>query len=75
MEISVTDTGIGIAREPARIFEEFRQLGSDYEHEGEVTGLGLTLAKKLLRYGKDLGNKRGGKASRFTFTLPVTAAT
>src|SRR5215207_4523181 len=42
VEISVTDTGIGIAvADQARIFEEFRQVGSDYEHKSEGTGLGL----------------------------------
>ena len=49
VEISVTDTGIGIAPEDQpRIFEEFRQVGSDYEHKSEGTGLGLTLAKKFV---------------------------
>ncbi len=43
VEISVTDTGIGIAPEDQpRIFEEFRQVGSDYAHKSEGTGLGLT---------------------------------
>ena len=49
VEISVTDTGIGIALEDQpRIFEEFRQVGSDYAHKVEGTGLGLTLAKKFV---------------------------
>ena len=49
VEISVTDTGIGIALEDQpRIFEEFRQVGGDYAHKKEGTGLGLTLAKKFV---------------------------
>ncbi|MBI4527842.1 MAG: GAF domain-containing protein, partial [Deltaproteobacteria bacterium] len=49
VEISVSDTGIGIAPEDqARIFEEFRQVGGDYAHKTEGTGLGLTLAKKFV---------------------------
>src|SRR5262245_34528157 len=49
VEISVSDTGIGIAPEDqARIFEEFRQVGGDYAHKREGTGLGLTLAKKFV---------------------------
>ena len=49
VEISVSDTGIGIAREDQpKIFEEFRQVGSDYAHKVEGTGLGLTLAKKFV---------------------------
>src|SRR5262249_18482983 len=39
-EISVSDTGIGIppAEQPT-IFEEFRQVGGDYAHKKEGTGL------------------------------------
>ena len=49
VEISVSDTGIGIAPEDqATIFEEFRQVGGDYAHKKEGTGLGLTLAKKFV---------------------------
>ena len=49
VEISVSDTGIGIAPEDqAKIFEEFRQVGADYAHKKEGTGLGLTLAKKFV---------------------------
>ena len=49
VEISVTDTGIGIAEEDQpKIFEEFRQVGSDYAQKVEGTGLGLTLAKKFV---------------------------
>ena len=62
VEISVSDTGIGIATEDqAKIFEEFRQVGGDYAHKKEGTGLGLTLAKKFveLHGGKDLGTERG----------------
>ena len=48
VEISVSDTGIGIAPEHQEaIFEEFRQVGSD-ERKREGTGLGLTLAKKFV---------------------------
>ena len=49
VEISVSDTGIGIAPEDQpKIFEEFRQVGRDYAHKIEGTGLGLTLAKKFV---------------------------
>jgi signal transduction histidine kinase len=77
VEISVTDTGIGIAPEDQpRIFEEFRQVGSDREHKSEGTGLGLTLAKKFveLHGGKIWVTSEPGKGSRFSFTLPITAA-
>jgi signal transduction histidine kinase len=74
VEISVTDTGIGISPEDqARIFEEFRQVGSDYEHKREGTGLGLTLAKKFveLHGGNIWVTSEVGKGSKFTFTLPI----
>ena len=73
VEISVTDTGIGIAPEDqANIFEEFRQVGGDYAHKKEGTGLGLTLAKKFveLHGGKIWVESEVGKGSTFSFTLP-----
>src|SRR5688572_437923 len=73
IEISVSDTGIGIAPDDqARIFEEFRQVGGDYAHKKEGTGLGLTLAKKFveLHGGKIWVTSEVGKGSTFTFTLP-----
>jgi len=73
VEISVSDTGIGIAPEDQpRIFEEFRQVGSDYAHKTEGTGLGLTLAKKFveLHGGKIWVESEVGKGSTFCFTLP-----
>ena len=62
VEISVSDTGIGIAPEDQpKIFEEFRQVGADYAHKVEGTGLGLTLAKKFveLHGGRIWVDKRG----------------
>jgi signal transduction histidine kinase len=76
VEISVSDTGIGIAPEDhARIFEEFRQVGGDYAHKKEGTGLGLTLAKKFveLHGGRMWVQSEIGKGSNFTFTLPISS--
>jgi signal transduction histidine kinase len=73
VQISVSDTGIGIAPEDqARIFEEFRQVGSNHAHQSEGTGLGLTLAKKFveLHGGTIWVESEVGKGSTFTFTLP-----
>jgi signal transduction histidine kinase/putative methionine-R-sulfoxide reductase with GAF domain len=75
VEISVSDTGIGIAPEDQpKIFEEFRQVGSDYAHKTEGTGLGLTLAKKFveLHGGRIWVESEVGKGSRFIFTLPMS---
>jgi signal transduction histidine kinase len=73
VEISVSDTGIGIAPEDQpKIFEEFRQVGGDYAHKREGTGLGLTLAKKFveLHGGRIWVESEVGKGSTFSFTLP-----
>src|SRR5262245_28352208 len=73
VEISVSDTGIGISPDDqAKIFEEFRQVGGDYAHKREGTGLGLTLAKKFveLHGGKIWVESEVGKGSKFIFTLP-----
>ena len=76
VEISVSDTGIGIAPEDQpKIFEEFRQVGSDYARKVEGTGLGLTLAKKFveLHGGRIWVESEVGKGSTFTFSLPQQA--
>jgi signal transduction histidine kinase len=75
VEISVSDTGIGIAPEDQeKIFEEFRQVGTDYAHKREGTGLGLTLTKKFVEIhgGKIWVESEQGKGSTFTFTLPIS---
>ncbi len=72
--VSVTDTGIGIATEDQEaIFEEFRQVGSNYAHKREGTGLGLTLTRKFVEVhgGKIWVESEVGKGSKFTFTLPL----
>ncbi len=75
VEISVSDTGIGIAAEDqATIFEEFRQVGTADAQKSEGTGLGLTLAKKFVEMhgGKIWVKSEPGKGSTFTFTLPIS---
>ena len=75
VEISVSDTGIGIAAEDqVTIFEEFRQVGSDETRKQEGTGLGLTLAKKFveLHGGRIWVESEPGRGSTFTFTLPLS---
>jgi len=74
VEVSVTDTGIGIAeKDQEAIFEEFRQVGSDYTRKREGTGLGLSLTKKFVEMhgGKIWVESEVGKGSTFTFTLPI----
>jgi len=74
VEVAVTDTGIGIAAEHQEaVFEEFRQVGTDYAKKHEGTGLGLTLSKRFVElHGGHIAVKsRLGEGSTFTFTLPV----
>jgi len=74
VEVSVTDTGVGIAPEDQEaVFEEFRQVGTaDKKVEG--TGLGLTLCRKFveLHGGKIWVKSELGQGSTFTFTIPVS---
>ena len=73
VEVSVTDTGVGIAPEDqAKVFEEFRQVGTA-EKKAEGTGLGLTLCRKFveLHGGRIWVKSQLGTGSTFTFTIPV----
>ena len=73
VEISVSDTGIGIAPEDQEaVFEEFRQVGGA-DKKAEGTGLGLALCRKFveLHGGRIWVESRVGAGSRLTFTLPV----
>ncbi len=73
VEVSVSDTGIGIAPEDQeKVFEEFRQVGTAAK-KVEGTGLGLTLCRKFveLHGGRIWVKSELGVGSTFTLTLPV----
>jgi len=73
VEISVSDTGVGIAPEDQEaVFEEFRQVGTA-EKKAEGTGLGLTLCRKFIELhgGRIWVKSEVGLGSTFTFTIPV----
>ena len=75
-EVSVIDTGVGIATaEQALVFEEFRQASGDYLRKAEGTGLGLSLARRFVElHGGALTLQSAlGQGSTFTFTLPARA--
>ena len=72
-EVSVTDTGVGIAPEDQEaVFEEFRQVGTA-EKKVEGTGLGLAISRKFIElHGGTIWVKSQiGSGSTFTFTLPL----
>jgi signal transduction histidine kinase len=72
-EVSVTDTGVGIApQDQALVFEEFRQASGDVLRKAEGTGLGLALVKRFveLHGGAVTLTSEPGQGSTFSFTLP-----
>jgi signal transduction histidine kinase len=74
VEVWVTDTGVGIAREDQeRIFQRFTQIDSSSTRSQGGTGLGLAIAKELveLHGGSIRLESRLGKGSSFIFTVPV----
>lgn len=77
VEISVTDTGIGIAENDYQsIFDEFRQVSEGYTRNFEGSGLGLSITKKLVeKYGGTITvESEVGKGSTFKVLLPVKNA-
>src|SRR5262249_10578112 len=73
VEISVSDTGIGIAPEDQeKVFEEFRQVGTAAK-KVEGAGLGLPLCRNFveLHGGRISVKSQVGAGSTFTFTIPV----
>ena len=73
LEVSVTDTGIGIpADHLERIFEEFEQVLHPARPRHEGTGLGLALVKKFVEMhgGAIRVASAAGRGSTFAFTIP-----
>jgi signal transduction histidine kinase len=73
VEVSVSDSGIGIAPEDQEaVFEEFRQVGTAAK-KVEGTGLGLSLSRKFIELhgGRIWVQSQLGIGSTFTFTIPV----
>ena len=73
VEVSVSDTGVGIAPEDHEaVFEEFRQVGASAAKQ-EGTGLGLALCRKFIElHGGTIRVESAiGAGSTFTFRLPT----
>lgn len=73
LELSVTDTGIGISNEnQARLFQEFSQVGEATQHI-RGTGLGLVITRNLLMLmgGSITVSSEIGKGSTFCARIPL----
>lgn len=73
IEIRVIDTGIGIEKEYHQVvFESFRQVSGGYSRSYEGTGLGLTIARKIIELfnGDLLLESEIGQGSVFIIRLP-----
>lgn len=72
--VSVIDTGIGIAKsEQDAVFKEFTQAHTGIEKKFGGTGLGLTIAKRMLQLlGGDISlESEEGQGSIFTIAIPA----
>jgi len=72
IQVSVSDTGPGMAKEEVNIlFSRFKQLVSPEKVKG--TGLGLAISKAIIEMhgGRIWVESEIGKGSTFNFTLPV----
>ena len=74
VEVAVSDTGEGIPPEDLpNIFERFYRVDKSRARATGGSGLGLTIAKRLIEaHGSSIeACSEPGKGSTFTFTLPV----
>ncbi|PYP76972.1 MAG: hypothetical protein DMD35_16665 [Gemmatimonadetes bacterium] len=74
--VEVGDTGIGISAEHHDlVFREFAQVDASASRQHHGTGLGLTIARKLveLHGGRIWLESELGRGSRFYFTIPYPA--
>jgi len=77
LEVSVTDTGIGISKEDQRkIFDRFFRADDPLVQETPGTGLGLPITASLVQMhgGQIWVESELGEGSTFTFTLPLATA-
>jgi len=74
VRISVTDSGVGIAKEElSGLFERYKQVSSAKLVKQKGTGLGLVICKLIVEAqgGTVSVESEPGKRTTFSFTLPV----
>ena len=74
VEISVTDSGIGIRPEDInKLFQRFQQINPEISGKYGGTGLGLAICKQIveLHGGRIWADSKYGEGSMFTFILPL----
>ncbi len=76
IEVSVRDTGIGIAEDDQQsLFKDFYRAENARMIEKDGTGLGLSIVKQIMdsHNGRIWLESRLGQGSRFIFSLPVAS--
>jgi GAF domain-containing protein/CheY-like chemotaxis protein/HAMP domain-containing protein len=74
LQVSVTDTGIGIAeKDMPLLFQAFQQIDNSLTRKAGGTGMGLPLAKSLteLQHGRIWLESQQGVGSTFSITVPI----
>jgi len=74
IQISVSDTGIGLsAEQQAKLFRSFQQAESTTSRKYGGTGLGLAISKNIVEMmgGRIWVESEQGKGSKFTFTIKL----
>ena len=77
LEVSVTDTGVGIAKDDLpKLFNKFQQVGERSAMDISGTGLGLAISKEIveLHRGRIWAESDSAKGAKFAFTLPLDGA-
>ncbi len=75
LSIQIEDTGIGISTEHIRIiFDEFRQVSEGHNRGFEGSGIGLTIAKKMIHLmgGTIEVSSKIGKGTQFLIEIPFS---
>jgi len=74
-QISIIDTGIGIAEENiSKLFQKFSQVGDAETRQTKGTGLGLYICKKIVEAHNGwikVESKGEGQGTTITFSLPL----